>query len=140
MKVLYHTISILILSVFLFGLFSLTDLFYTHHLASLLLNMDFVPGFHNASFGLKFMIHIIFTTMIYIVFQAIRDSYVYPAGILIIIVLFGVIYLSLINWSIDPTYQFYWIDYAFWMLGHTIFIFLIVFILRFEKNLWYQKR
>lgn len=58
MKVLYHAMSILILSVFLFGLFSLTDLFYTHHLASLLLNVDFVPGFFDVSFGLKFILHI----------------------------------------------------------------------------------
>ena len=75
--------------------------------------------------------------MIYVVFQAIRDSYVYPAGILIIIVLFAVIYPSLITWSINPIYQFHWIDYIVWMIGHTIFIFLVVFILRFEKNLWY---
>ena len=137
MKVLYHAMSILILSVFLFGLFSLTDLFYTHHLASLLLNVDFVPGFFDVSFGLKFILHIVFTTMIYVVFQAIRDSYVYPAGILIIIVLFAVIYPSLITWSINPIYQFHWIDYIVWMIGHTIFIFLVVFILSFEKNLWY---
>lgn len=53
MKVLYHAMSILILSVFLFGLFSLTDLFYTHHLASLLLNVDFVPGFFDVKFRVE---------------------------------------------------------------------------------------
>lgn len=137
MKILYHTVSILILSVFLFGLFSLTDLFFTHHLARLLLNIDFVPGFLETSFGFNFTIHIIFTALVYVVFQAIRDSYVYPAGILIIIVLFAVIYPSLITWSVDPIFQFHWIDYTTWMVGHTIFIFLVVFILRFEKNLWY---
>ncbi|WP_114604275.1 hypothetical protein [Staphylococcus sp. EZ-P03] len=140
MKTLYHIVAILILSVSLYAFFSLTDLFYTHSLADLLLNVDFIPVFEYANFCFKFIFHIIFTTLIYVVFQGIRDSYVYPAGILIIIVLFAVIYLSLINWSVNPKYQFYWSDYFVWMLGHTIFIFLVAFILRFEKHFWYQKR
>lgn len=110
----------------------------THHLASLLLNVDFFPGFLHADFILKILVHIATTTIVYIVFQALRDSYVYPAGILIMIVMFAVLYPSLISWSFNPIYQFYWIDYFTWMLGHTLFIFLAVLLLRFQKAILFQ--
>lgn len=138
LKVLYHVACILILSLFLYVFFLFTDMIGTHHLASLLLNVDFLPGLLHADLMVKILVHVATTTIVYIVFQALRDSYVYPAGILIMIVMFAVLYPSLISWSFNPIYQFHWNDYFAWMLGHTLFIFLAVFLLRFQKDILFH--
>ncbi|MEL0537353.1 hypothetical protein [Staphylococcus debuckii] len=134
MKILYHIIAILVLSTFLYLFFVISDTLGTHHSAELLMNIDFLPGFRHAGFFSSLLFHLGTTTAVYIAFQCIKNSYFYPIGIIISIIMFGMLYPFLITMSVRSMFVFSWGDYAIWMLGHILFLVLIDLSLRFEKN------